>query len=94
MAELVDALASGVSVLTDVRVQVPLFAPGKTVKKIGEQRSLVAQLVWDQWVGGSNPLSPTIFRNLSEKTGFFSSLEKWVRTFAEGLGRYGEISLL
>ena len=36
VAELVDALASGVSVLTDVRVQVPLFAPGKTVKKIGE----------------------------------------------------------
>ena len=29
VAELVDALASGVSVLTDVRVQVPLFAPGK-----------------------------------------------------------------
>ncbi len=27
VAELVDALASGVSVLTDVRVQVPLFAP-------------------------------------------------------------------
>jgi len=22
---------------------------------------LVAQLVWDQWVGGSNPLSPTNF---------------------------------
>ncbi len=29
VAELVDALASGVSVLTDVRVQVPLFAPHK-----------------------------------------------------------------
>ncbi|CUX97134.1 hypothetical protein TPER_HE00197 [Candidatus Hoaglandella endobia] len=27
VAELVDALASGVSVLTDMRVQVPLFAP-------------------------------------------------------------------
>ena len=27
VAELVDALASGVSVLTDVRVQVPPFAP-------------------------------------------------------------------
>lgn len=27
VAELVDALASGVSVLTDVRVQVPFFAP-------------------------------------------------------------------
>ncbi len=22
---------------------------------------MVAQLVWDQWVGGSNPLSPTNF---------------------------------
>ncbi len=23
---------------------------------------MVAQLVWDQWVGGSNPLSPTNFK--------------------------------
>jgi hypothetical protein len=30
---LVDALASGVSVLTDVRVQVPLFAPHKMSNK-------------------------------------------------------------
>ena len=34
---------------------------------------MVAQLVWDQWVGGSNPLSPTNLRNLLEKAGFFSS---------------------
>ena len=27
----------------------------------GEQRSLVAHLVWDQGVEGSNPFSPTIF---------------------------------
>ncbi len=31
MAELVDVLASGVSVLIDVRVQVPLFAPVHTI---------------------------------------------------------------
>ncbi len=30
---MVDALASGVSVLTDVRVQVPLFAPRKISDK-------------------------------------------------------------
>ena len=34
MAELVDALASGVSVLTDVRVQVPLFAPIGLLRRI------------------------------------------------------------
>jgi hypothetical protein len=31
---------------------------------------LVAQLVWDQWVGGSNPLSPTTFK----KTCFFKQV--------------------
>jgi hypothetical protein len=34
---------------------------------------LVAQLVWDQWVGGSNPLSPTTFEKPAFKAGFFSS---------------------
>jgi hypothetical protein len=35
---------------------------------------LVAQLVWDQWVGGSNPLSPTTFEETCFlKAGFFSS---------------------
>ena len=28
---------------------------------VGAWRSLVAHLVWDQRVGGSNPLAPTIF---------------------------------
>ena len=40
VAELVDALASGVSVLTDVRVQVPLFAP--TIN--GESRFFVSKI--------------------------------------------------
>ena len=32
---------------------------------------MVAQLVWDQWVGGSNPLSPTTFEPRLNKAGFF-----------------------
>ncbi len=28
--------------------------------RVGEWRSLVAHLVWDQGVAGSNPVSPTI----------------------------------
>jgi hypothetical protein len=33
-----------------------LTAPG-----VGEWRSLVARLLWEQDVAGSNPVSPTIF---------------------------------
>ncbi len=32
---------------------------------------MVAQLVWDQWVGGSNPLSPTTFKETPLRRGFF-----------------------
>jgi hypothetical protein len=44
---LVDALASGVSVLTDVRVQVPLFAPTITGIKCSTTQNVakVAELV-------------------------------------------------
>nr|CBX73783.1 unknown protein [Yersinia enterocolitica W22703] len=35
---------------------------------------MVAQLVWDQWVGGSNPLSPTKFKNPDSNIRVFSSL--------------------
>ena len=41
---MVDALASGVSVLTDVRVQVPLFAP-KSHISYREHCAKVAELV-------------------------------------------------
>ena len=41
---MVDALASGVSVLTDVRVQVPLFAPNHNVY-ISLNTAKVAELV-------------------------------------------------
>ena len=34
---------------------------------IGAWRSLVAHLVWDQGVGGSNPLAPTILLVLSDE---------------------------
>ena len=37
-------------------------------KKIGAWRSLVAHLLWEQGVGGSNPLAPT--RN--DSSGIFS----------------------
>ena len=52
----------------------------------GEWRSLVAHLLWEQRVAGSNPVSPTIFR----RTGFsievftFRRLETIIR-----LGRQG-----
>ena len=42
---MVDALASGVSVLTDVRVQVPLFAPIITLFILHSIRAMVAELV-------------------------------------------------
>ncbi len=32
-----------------------------TMRSFGVWRSLVAQLVWDQWVGSSNLSTPTIF---------------------------------
>ena len=34
---------------------------GQRSARVGEWRSLVAHLVWDQRVAGSNPVSPTIF---------------------------------
>ncbi len=50
VAELVDALASGVSVLTDVGVQVPPFAPNQTTADEIQQQKItvparVAELV-------------------------------------------------
>ena len=42
---MVDALASGVSVLTDVRVQVPLFAPKTTLFILRSICAKVAELV-------------------------------------------------
>jgi hypothetical protein len=35
----------------------------KAFSRFGEWRSLVAHLVWDQRVAGSNPVSPTIVRS-------------------------------
>ena len=55
----------------------------------GEWRSLVAHLVWDQRVEGSNPFSPTIFMNKAKiyiptKTSMQSGLgktDKWIIEF-------------
>ena len=41
---------------------------------IGEWLSLVEHLVRDQGVGGSNPLSPTIFNNLADHLVFSSQM--------------------
>jgi hypothetical protein len=49
---------------------------------------LVAQLVWDQWVGGSNPLSPTIFEEPAFlKQVFFRPEFMRMRTSEGGLSR-------
>ena len=57
VAELVDALASGVSVLTDVRVQFPLFVPAQP-QPIGttDLHAMVAELV-DALASGVSVLS-------------------------------------
>ena len=41
----------------------PLLAPvpARTGKRVGVWRSLVAHLLWEQGVGGSNPSTPTIY---------------------------------
>ena len=36
-------------------------------ENVGEWRSLVAHLFWEQRVAGSNPVSPTIFSNLHHR---------------------------
>ncbi|VXC44037.1 hypothetical protein YERSI8AC_10167 [Enterobacterales bacterium 8AC] len=48
---------------------------------------MVAQLVWDQWVGGSNPLSPTIFEKPAFEQVFFRLKFKRMRTSEGGLSR-------
>ena len=50
---------------------------------------MVAQLVWDQWVGGSNPLSPTTFKKgLTVRLALFAFCErKRMRTSEGGLTR-------
>ena len=56
------------------------MAPGVPTSKtvIGEWLSLVEHLVRDQGVGGSNPLSPTIYLaqlvELSRASGYFNVL--------------------
>ena len=41
----------------------PKMAQKLRFRSVGEWRSLVAHLVWDQRVAGSNPVSPTNFPN-------------------------------
>ena len=48
---------------------------------------MVAQLVGDQWVGGSNPLSPTILEACLKRQVFFRLSKKRMRTSRGGLSR-------
>ncbi len=41
--------------------QLDTWLKARKLLVIGAWRSLVAHLVWDQGVGGSNPLAPTIY---------------------------------
>src|SRR3982750_280291 len=58
-------------VVTAAPLAVRLKPPplGERIPELGVWRSLVAHLLWEQGVGGSNPLTPTIFCGLRRRSG-------------------------